>query len=109
MKEHIDIQISKDVRGLHVCTYCGKLGQSMPKLYDFKSGTTRRRHVAWAHPRCILKNAAPGFGLRNLVNLPEEELGKVRLCDVDEETMRAILDEVERRYEETTPHKDRRP
>jgi hypothetical protein len=76
---------SHDVRKLHLCSECGKLGAYGSELATKIDAplvlrTGRRKY---AHPRCMR--------IEHLVLLSDEELGEVRLGDVSPRTMETIL------------------
>jgi hypothetical protein len=76
---------SHDVRRLHLCSECGEIGAVGVELANRINAplvmTTGRQQ--WAHPRCMR--------IEHLVLLSREQLGEIRLCDVDPHTMETIL------------------
>jgi hypothetical protein len=76
---------SHDVRKLHVCDECGKLGASSSALATRIDTTILMKtgRQSWMHPGCMR--------IEHLVLLSREQLGEIRLCDVDARTMETIL------------------
>lgn len=64
-----------DVRQLRVCEHCNHLGD-------------KRQMVGGMHGRCFIE----AHGLPALVALPPEETAGLRLDDIGDEAMRALLD-----------------
>ncbi len=76
---------SHDVRRLHLCSECGKLGAYGSELATKIDAdlVVRVGQRAYAHPRCLR--------IEHLVLLSRKELGEVRLGDVSPRTMETLL------------------
>jgi hypothetical protein len=76
---------SHDVRKLHVCSECGKLGAYGSELATKIDAplVVRTGLRSYAHPKCLR--------IEHLVLLSEKELGEVRLGDVSNRTMETLL------------------
>jgi hypothetical protein len=84
---------SHDVRQMHECTICGGIGfyrvRECPSDSLLVAVSPLRDDVrsAYAHPRCYVRSR----GIKSLLCLPDDELSRVRLCDVSKGTMSAIM------------------
>lgn len=83
-----------DVRRMHTCSECGKLGMTSAEPFDplpalVRIGSGKAQKVS--HPSCIPVSL--------LLVLSREELDHVRICDVDEETMQSILSNLHHRLD----------
>jgi hypothetical protein len=84
-----------EVRKLRVCLLCSKLGihkpsdpaTSIPLLICVHSNAVSKRDRRYVHPRCYIRN----MGIANLLTLPAIELEAIRLNDVPNRVMKAIL------------------
>lgn len=76
---------SHDVRKLHTCSECGKLGVHGADLATRlnMSVVVRVDSKNYAHPKCMQ--------VETLILLPIDELGNVRLVDVSSQVMKTIL------------------
>lgn len=76
---------SHDVRRLHPCSECGKIGADGANLANRIDAPLilRTGRGTYTHPRCMR--------VEHLVLLSPEQLGEVRLCDVSPRTMETIL------------------
>lgn len=80
----IRIKRAHDVRRLRQCPFCGQLGDSADML-DWSGAKSKKPcHV---HGRCWLSE----FGLASLLERPAEQLLRLRLSDIDSDTMRAVI------------------
>ena len=74
-----------DVRKLAQCEYCGELGAMTADLATkIESGLVLKIRGLWLHPR-----HAPW---KALVELPAEQRGQIRLCDVGADMMHRLLE-----------------
>lgn len=87
---------SHDVRKMHVCSQCGKVGIYKPSQPDIEvpllictnSLRAPGRVADYQHPRCYEKK----MGRAKLLAVSLRELAEIRMCDVSVRTMVAILD-----------------
>lgn len=88
---------SHDVRKLHLCSECGRLGAYGSALANRIDAplVLRNGPNAYAHPRCMT--------IQHLVLLSASELGEIRLGDVDERTMQTILLALNNKAQNTLP------
>jgi hypothetical protein len=78
---------SHDVRKMHTCTVCGRIGFYALPGCDENCLVVAASEGTYAHPRCFRAK----HGLNALLALPKTELESVRLCDVSVATMAAIV------------------
>lgn len=88
---------SHDVRKLHLCSECGRLGAYGSALANRIDAPLLLKNgpKAYAHPRCMR--------VEHLVLLSVSELGEIRLGDVDERTMETILLALSNKARNTNP------
>ena len=74
-----------DVRRLHVCHECGKLGAYGSELATKIDSplVVRVGQKSYAHPKCLR--------IEHLVRLSDEELGEVRLGDVSKRVIETLM------------------
>lgn len=76
-----------DVRRMATCRACGELGFERI-AYDDELAPLLRHNGGLYHPQCLPDGV--------LLELPADELKRVRLCDVDTPTMRKLLARLEK-------------
>lgn len=84
-----------EVRKLRVCILCSGAGIYKPASYDtmfplvicVHSDAVAVRDRRYVHPRCYIRK----MGLKNLLTLPAAELAEIRMSDVSNRTMKALL------------------
>ena len=87
---------SHDVRKLHLCAECGRLGAYGSDLANrIDAPLVVRSGDCYIHPRCMR--------IEHLVLLSVTELGEIRLGDVDERTMETILLALNNKAQNTLP------
>lgn len=86
-----------DVRKLHTCSECGRIGAYGHELASRIDAPVvlRTGRQKYTHPRCMR--------IEHLVLLSVAELGEIRMCDVDERTMETILLALNNKAQNTTP------
>lgn len=89
---------SHDVRKLHLCSECGRIGAYGSELASRIDAplVLRNGPKLYAHPRCMR--------IQHLVLLSASELGEIRLGDVDEQTMQTILLAMANKAQNTNPN-----
>lgn len=75
---------SHDVRRIKICSVCGGAGIHNPKDPTIDVELMVAVPDGYAHPRCC--------DVEGLLRLDDGELDRIRLCDVSQRTMRAIMD-----------------
>lgn len=76
---------SHDVRHLHICTICktiGAYGSALATKIDAPL-VVRANLKTYKHPACMQ--------IQEILSLPFPERGEIRMCDVDADTLNAIL------------------